>query len=131
MCNVSITRHLGTRRLSLFFVCLGVVLFIFWLLFLEYSGESVSAVQHSDPVIHIHTVFFSYHLLSRSIPRDGTYFPCCIVGSHCLSISNVIVCISQPQAPCPSQSFFLATPSLLSMSTICFSFVDRIICAIF
>ena len=37
-----------------------------------YSVSSISPVQHSDPVIHIHTFFFSYYLPSCSIPKDWT-----------------------------------------------------------
>ena len=31
----------------------------------------ISAVQQSDPVIHVYTFFFSYKLPSCSIPRDA------------------------------------------------------------
>ena len=39
------------------------------------SIVSVSAVQHSDPVIHIHTFFFPYYLPPCPTPRDWTQFP--------------------------------------------------------
>ena len=29
---------------------------------LIYTTESISALQHSDPIIHIYTFFFSYYL---------------------------------------------------------------------
>ena len=34
----------------------------------------ISAVQQSDPVIHVYTFFFSYKLPSCSIPRDAYPF---------------------------------------------------------
>ena len=49
--------------------------FLSFTLELIYSVESLPPVQHSDPVIHIHTLFFSYHLPSWSIPRDCIEFP--------------------------------------------------------
>ena len=35
----------------------------------------ISALQHSDPVIHIYTFFFSHYRLSCFIPRDWTQSP--------------------------------------------------------
>ena len=42
-----------------------------FLLELIYSVVPIFAVWHSDPVIHLYTFFYSYYLLSYSIPRDG------------------------------------------------------------
>ena len=42
---------------------------------LIYSVESISAIQQSDPLIHIYTLFFVCYLPSCSIPRDWLQFP--------------------------------------------------------
>ena len=59
-----------------------------YLFLLECSGFtvlSISAVQHSDPVIHVYTFFFSCYLPSCSVLRTIGYSSlCCIVGPHCL-----------------------------------------------
>ena len=39
------------------------------------NAVSISAVPQSDPVIHVHTFFFSYYLPSWSIPGDWRQFP--------------------------------------------------------
>ena len=58
---------------------------------------SISAVQHSDPVIRVHTFFCPYYRPSCSkIGYSSLY---CRVEPQCLSILNVIVCIYQPQTP--------------------------------
>ena len=50
-----------------------------------YSIASISAVQQSDPVMHIYTFFFSHCLPSCSIPRDWIESSlCCTVGPHCI-----------------------------------------------
>ena len=66
---------------------------------LIYSVVPISAVQQSDPVIHLYTFFFSYHLPSRSIPRDWLSAPVLYSRTHCFSIPNARVCIYQPQLP--------------------------------
>ena len=40
-----------------------------------YNVLSISAAQRSDPVIHIHTFFFSYYLPSCSSTTDWIEFP--------------------------------------------------------
>ena len=40
-----------------------------------YNVMPISAIQQRDPVIPIHTFFFSYYLPSQSIPRDWIEFP--------------------------------------------------------
>lgn len=47
----------------------------FFLLQLTYDVLSISAAQQSNPVIHIHTFFFSCYRPSCSIPRDWMQFP--------------------------------------------------------
>ena len=42
---------------------------------LIYNVVPISAVQQSDPVIHIYTFFLLYHLPSCPTPRDWTQFP--------------------------------------------------------
>ena len=41
----------------------------------DYNIVPISAVQQSDPVIHMSTFLFSYYLSSWSIPRDWIWFP--------------------------------------------------------
>ena len=50
-------------------------LYFFIKIYLIYSVVSISAVQHSDPVLQINTFFFSCYPLSCSIPRDWIQFP--------------------------------------------------------
>ena len=85
------------------------------------SVVSISAVQHSDPVIHIYTSFFLHYLPSWSIPKTGYSSLCSSVRPHSVSILNVIVCIHQHQTPRSSPSH-LANTSLLSMSVSMFPF---------
>ena len=70
-----------------------------FLLQLIYNVVTISAIQRSDSVLHLYTLFFSYYLPSWSIPRDWIQFPVCTVRLHCLSILNVLVCIYQPKFP--------------------------------
>ena len=53
---------------------------------LIYNVVPVSAVQQSDPVIHIYILFFLCYLPSWSIPRDWVSSLCYTAGPHCLSI---------------------------------------------
>ena len=67
---------------------------------------SVSGVQESVSVIHIHVsilfqILFPFRLL-QNIEQSS---PCYTVGSCCLSILDVIVCIYQLEIPSPSLSF--------------------------
>ena len=68
-------------------------------------------------------------------PKRLDIVPCAVQEDPIvLSTPNVIFCIYQPPTPHPSHFLSpspLATTSLLFMSLIYFSFVDRIICAIF
>ena len=71
-----------------FTVCtyLNIILFYFILFFkvqLIYSIVTISAVQQSDPVIHIYTFFFSYHPPSCSIPRDQCWFQIDTQDTNC------------------------------------------------
>jgi len=68
-----------------------------------------------------HTIF--HHVLTQDIGHRSL---CCTEGPHCLSIPAP----NSLSFPLPSPSP-LATTILLSISMIYFSFVDRIICAIF
>ena len=77
----------------------GHTLFYFCSLFcirgeLIYSVESISAVQHSDPVIYISIPFLFHHGLSQENGWSSLYRT---AGPHCLSIENVIVCIYHPK----------------------------------
>lgn len=57
----------------------------------------------------------------------------CTIGAHCPRIQMLQFCIHQPPTPfhpTPSPTTSLAAASLLSMSVICFHFIDRIIYAI-
>ena len=89
---------------------------------LIYSVVPISAVQ-SDPVLHIgHS--FSYTLFHHVLFQEIGYSSlCCIVGPHCLSTLNAIVCISyvsvfevnlKPQTFCPllSPCFVAVCPPL-------------------
>ena len=74
-----------------------------------YSVLSISAVQKSDPVIHIdthtHTYIYSFsHIILHHVSSQviGYSSLCCAAGLHCLSTANAIVCIYQPQTPSPS-----------------------------
>ena len=108
----------------------------------DYNVLSIYGIQHSEPGIYIythtqthththtyiythsffHTIF--HHVLCQEIRYS---FLCCTVGPHCLSILYVIISISQPQTvPCP-----LAITGLFSLSMVYFTFIYRIICAIF
>ena len=83
-------------------------------------------VTHLYTYVHYFLILF-YHILIQEVGHSSL---CCRVGSHCLSILNVIVCIYQPQTPHPSPPN-PANISLLSMSMICFCFEDRTIYVIF
>ena len=101
---------------------------------LIYTVPSISAVQQSDPVIHIRTFFFFILSFILFYPQEiGHSSLCCTVAPHCLLFLNVIVCTYQSQTPCPSHS--LSPPPVvttsLSMSMICFCSVNGIICAYF
>ena len=94
---------------------------------------SNSAVQKSDPVIHIYT-FFTHTIFHHVLPQETGYSSLCyIVGLYCLSIQNVIVACTN----CKIHVYPTSSPILLGnlksalMSVICFYIVDRIICAIF
>ena len=68
--------------------------------------ESISAVEHNDPVIHIYIHSFSHITFHHDLYQETGYSSLCYrVGPHCLSILNVIVCIYQPQTPHPSHLF--------------------------
>ena len=68
-----------------------------------------------------HTIF--HHVLTQDIGHRSL---CCTEGPHCLSIPAPNSLSFPLLSPSP-----LATTILLSISMIYFSFVDRIICAIF
>ena len=114
-CGIRDESHL----VMMFFVCF-LVFFSFY-----YSVLSISAVQQSDPIIHICTFFFLHYPSSFSITSVTGYSSlCCIAGSHYLSTPDAVVCIYQPQIPVhpiPSPSP-LATTSLFSMSMSLFIF---------
>ena len=64
-----------------------------------YNVLPISAVQQSDPAIHTYT-FFSHILFHHVLSQEtGHSSQCYTVGSHCLSILNVIVCIYHPKLP--------------------------------
>ena len=95
----------------------GTVIYIFKILFfirvyLIYSVVSISAVEHSDLIIHIYTVFFSYYLSSFSIPvlYSRTSF---LIHSKCNSLH--LPTPNSPSTPLPPLSH-LATTSLFSTS---------------
>ena len=77
--------------------------------------------------IYIHYFFNTvlHHVLTQGTRHRSL---CWTIGPHYLSILNVIVCIYQPQTPCPSH--FLPPPpcsaSLFSMSMNCLCFVDHL-----
>ena len=89
-----------------FFVCLFVLFtyswFTMWCRFLLHYKVTQSFIcTHS----------LSYIIFHQGLSQGTGYsFLCCTVGPHCLSILNEIVCIYQPQTPCPSHigpySFF-------------------------
>ena len=85
---------------ELFLFKMSFIILKFYLLFyfifirvqLIYTIVSISAVQHSDPVIcictHTHTFFFSYYLPSCSIPRNWIQFPLLLRRKLCDSRSS-------------------------------------------
>ena len=86
---------------------------------------SISAIQHSDPVIHtciyrsiyIH-VLFLIPILHHRLPQEIGYGSLCrTVGPPCLPVLNVIVCICQPQTPHPSH--FLPRPGQPQVCSLC------------
>ena len=76
-----------------------------FLLELVYSVLSTSAVQQSDPVIHIDTYSLS-HIIPHQAPSQVTGYSslCDTAGSHCSSTPDAVVCIYKPQTPRPSHS---------------------------
>ena len=71
-----------------------------------YNIMPVSAVQQSDSVIHIYTLFF-YILFHYGLSQDIKYSSLCYtLGPCCSSIRYVIVCIYQLQTP----RIFLSLP---------------------
>ena len=96
---------------------------------------SISAMQHSDPILHIYlyTFFFLYCLPLRSTPKDWIQFLCCsktslLVHYKCNSLHLLT----------PYSSYILLSPPSLQQTQICFPclrlcfcFVDSIICALF
>ena len=96
-----------------------VFFFYFFKLWLIYSVLSISAVQQSDPVVHIYT-FFSliiilYHILSQVIGYNSL---CCTAGPHRLSCVPVSIPGLETSACCWPHThthtfffFFLFWPS--------------------
>ena len=83
--------------------------------------------------IYIHP--FSHIIFHHVLPQEIGYSSLCsTVESHCLSILNVIFYSYWSQTPSPSH-FLLPPPwqpQVCSLCLwVCFSFVDRFICAIF
>ena len=75
----------------------------FFSLQLIYDVLSISAIIK---VTQLYT-FFSHAVFHHVLSQETGYSSlCCAVGSHGLSILNVIVCIYQPQTPHPSHSLF-------------------------
>ena len=96
----------------LLFCCCCYFIFISeWLI---YSVVSISAIQHSDPAIHIYS--FSHPIFHHVLSQESGYRSlCCTVGPHCSCILNAIVCIHQRQTPLPSHSL---PPSSLGITNL-------------
>ena len=73
-----------------------------------YNVLSISAVQQSDPVIHVYTFFFSYYLPSCSITSDWIESPVLYSRTSFLIHSKCNICIYEPQTPRDVFSFWLS-----------------------
>ena len=72
------------------------------------QSDSVMCVSRTHTHIYTHTFFF-YIIFNHSLSQEtGCSSLCYTVGSHCLSLLNVILCIYLPQTPSPSH--FLPLP---------------------
>ena len=77
-------------------------------------------MTHITAELYIYSLF--HILFHDGLSQDIEYSSLCsTVGSCCLSILYILVCIYQPQTPNPSLSH-LATTSLFSVSVILFLF---------
>ena len=103
------------QNIQIFYFCIEVQLI--------YNVVPISAVQKNDPdicvcihvyiyiYIYIYTHSFSHiifhHVQSQEVRHNSL---CSTAGPYGFPILNAIVCIYQPQTPCPSH--FLLSPSL-------------------
>ena len=69
-----------------------------WIFFIKV--QLISAVQRGDPVMRIHIHSFSHPIFHHVLSQENGYSSlCCMVGSHCLSILNVIVSSTNLKLP--------------------------------
>ena len=87
---INLQFYFSLKKIYIFFKCLFLVYFIeAWLI---YSVVLISAVQHSDSVIHICILF--HILFHYGLSQDIEYSSLCHrVGPCCLSILYIIICI--------------------------------------
>ena len=85
---------------------IGVYISFQIMVFSRYMSRSRSAGPYGSSIfrfffflLFFHTIF--HHVLTQVTGHSSW---CCTVGSHYLSVLNVIVCIYQPQTPHPSPS---------------------------
>ena len=94
-----------------------------------YNVLSISAVQQSDPFIHLYTFFF-FHIILHHVPSQVIRYNslCYTAGPCCLSTPNAIVCIYYPLTPSPSHSLPLPLGShnLFSQSMSSFLFCGKV-----
>ena len=96
---------------------------------LIYNVLSISAVQQSDPVIHIYTFFFSYYLLSYSITSDWIQFSVLYSRTSLLihfKCNNLHLPTPNSQSIPLPPCFHLATTSLFSVSMSLFLFCRQV-----
>ena len=91
-----------------------------------YSALWIFAVQQSDAMLHVYILFlniFFHYGLSQEIIHSPLWYT---VGTCCLFILSVIVCIYQPQIPSLSPFFPLGNNILISMSMSLFLFCRQV-----